>query len=43
MTNDEFNKAWNNYELDDAFAQFKFDNYPDKVTLEDFAEYMVTE
>lgn len=43
MTKQEFDKAWNNYELDADFSQFQFDNYPDNATLEHFEEYMVTE
>lgn len=43
MTKQEFDKAWDNYELDDAWADFCFDNYPDKVNFEMFEESMVTE
>ena len=43
MTKEEFDKAWNNYELDDEFAQFRYDNFPDDFNLELFEEYMVTE
>lgn len=43
MTKQEFDKAWDNYELDLEFSEFKSANYPDHVTLEDFEEYMVTE
>lgn len=42
MTKAEFDRKWNNYELDLDYSQYLFDNYPDG-SFEDFEESMVTE
>lgn len=43
MTETEFNTRWENYELELEYSQYCSDNYPDRVTFEQFAEHMITE
>ena len=43
MTTQEFIDAMDNYELEAEFAQFQYDNYPDHVTVDDFADHMIDE